>query len=144
MRALFGLLLLAALAAPSQACDGWGGSRGHAGYRAYGYRGYARPYWHHPYYARFGYQRPYLYYRQLRSFGYVGYMGQPYGQGFHGGCGGPFYYTYYPAYVTVAPLFTRLSVAITLDDMTSGKADKDGLPRPRTERVGSRFLGDIR
>ena len=138
MRALFALLLLAALATPSDACDNWGG-RG-----SYGYRSYARPYWHHPYYARFGYQRPYLYYRQLRSFGYAGYWGSPYAGGYHGGCGGPAYYTYYPAYVSVAPLYSRLSVVLTIDDMTARKTDKDGLPRPRSKPVGSRFLKDIR
>jgi hypothetical protein len=141
MRALFGLLLLAALAAPSDACETWG-----RGYRShYGYRGYSgRPYWHHPYYARFGYQRPYLFYRQLRYFGYRGYMSAPYAQGYYGGCGGPIYYTYYPAYVTVAPLYSRLSVALTIDDLTSRKTDRDGLPRARTGPVGSRFLKDIR
>lgn len=155
MRALFALLLLAALAAPSHACDGWGspGYRGYGyggyryGYRGYGYRGfrdrgYSQPYWHHPYYARFGFQRPYLFYRQLRSFGYRGYMSAPYAPGFFGGCGGAIYYTYYPAYITVAPVYTRLSVALTLDDMPSGTRDRDGLPRARTKPVGSRFLAD--
>jgi hypothetical protein len=144
MRALFALVLLGALAAPSHACDtwggGWGGHRAHHGYRGY----HARPYWHHPYYARFGYQRPYLYYRQLRYFGYRGYVSQPYASGFYGGCGGPIYYTYYPAYVTVAPLYSRLSVVLTIDDMPSRTTDQDGLPRARTEPVGSRFLKDIR
>jgi hypothetical protein len=137
MRALFALLLLAA-------------SRHLARLRRLGARLAAtlaatevprpmRPYWHHPYYARFGYQRPYLYYRQLRSFGYAGYMSRPFSGGFDGGCGGAIYYTYYPAYVTVAPLYSRLSVVLSLDDMTSIKTDRDGLPRARTEPVGSRF-----
>lgn len=150
MRALFAFLLLGALAAPSHACDSWGGGyrAGYGyGYRSYGwrgvgYRGYARPYWHHPYYARFGYQRPYLYYRQLRSFGYMGYMSAPYAWGGYGGCGSPYYYTYYPAYVSVAPVYSRLSVTLTIDDMTRAKRDQDGLPRARTKPVGSRFLAD--
>jgi len=153
MRVLFALLLLGALAAPSHACEsyGWrgygyrsyGGYRSH-GYRSYGYRSYAQPYWHHPYYARFGYQRPYLFYRQLRSFGYRGYVSAPYAWGSYGGCGGPIYYTYYPAYITVAPVYTRLSIALTLDDMPSAKRDQDGLPRARTKPVGNRFLVDAK
>jgi len=136
MRALFfALLLLAAFATPSPACDGWGGG--------YGYR--FRPYWHHPYYARFGYQRPYLYYRQLRSFGYVPYLSGPFGTGMFGGCGGAsfYYYTYYPAYVSVAPIYSRLGTALSLDDTVFSRRDRDGLPRARTKPVGSRFLGDI-
>jgi len=133
MRALLALSLLAALAAPSSACDGW----------SYG-RGYARPYWHHPYYARFGYQRPYLFYRQLRSFGYAGYLSGPYGGGMYGGCGGGYYYyTYYPRYISVAPLYTRLSVVLTLDGTAFSKRDRDGLPRSRKGPVGSRFLADL-
>jgi hypothetical protein len=142
MRALFALVLLGALAAPAVAQDcgcyqGWYG-------RTYAYprfagcrRGWQQPYWHHPYYARFGYQRPYLYYRQLRYFGYAGYMSPMWG-----GYGGYGYYTYYPAYVSVAPIYSRLGVALTLDDVTFSKGDADGLPRSRTGPVGSRFLAD--
>lgn len=157
MRALFALVLLAALAAPSSAHDcggygygGYGGGYGHSygyrGYRGYRYRGWEQPYWHHPYYARFGYQRPYLYYRQLRTFGYVPYVGGPFGSGMWGGCGGggAFYDSYYPAYVSVAPIYSRLGVALTLDDSVFSRRDPDGLPRVRTEPVGSRFLSDIR
>lgn len=154
MRALFALVLLAALAAPAAAdgCDtyrGWYGRTyaypGGYGYRGgYGHRhrGWQRPYWHHPYYARFGYQRPYLYYRQLRYFGYQGYVSPMWG-GF-GGYGG-FYYTYYPAYVGVAPVYSRLGVALTLDDAVFAKGgDPDGLPRARTGPVGSRFLKETK
>jgi hypothetical protein len=134
MRALLGLVLLASVASAHDCGCGYG-SYGGGGY---GYRSWRRPYWHHPYYARFGYQRPYLYYRQLRSFGYV-----PYAYGGYGGFGG--YYTYYPAYISVAPIYSRLGVALTLDDPVFSKpSDKDGLPRARTAPVGSRFLGDIR
>ena len=150
MRAVFALVLLGALAAPSFAheCGGYGyreygyrnygGGYGYRGYRGYRSRGWEKPYWHHPYYARFGYQRPYLYYRQLRY----------YGSGFPmwGGCGGGgSYYGYYPAFVSVAPIYSRLGVALTLDDSVfSQRRDPDGLPRARTEPVGSRFLSDIR
>ncbi len=150
MRALFALVLLAALASPASAEDAYGGGygyRGHGHGGGYGCRDRAwqRPYWHHPYYARFGYQRPYLYYRQLRYFGYVPYVSGPFGQGMFGGCGGgAFYYTYYPAYVSVAPIYSRLGVALTLDDPVFSRRDRDGLPRARKEVVGSRFLRDIR
>ena len=157
MRALFALVLLAALAAPSSAheCDGYrgygyrshGGAYGYRGYRGYRYRGWEQPYWHHPYYARFGYQRPYLYYRQLRTFGYVPYVSGPFGSSMWGGCGGggALYYTYYPAFVSVAPIYSRLGVALTLDDSVfSTRRDPDGVPHARTEPVGSRFLSDIR
>jgi hypothetical protein len=156
MRAFFALVLLGALAAPSSAHE-WGGGYGYRGYRhdgGYGYRGYRgyryrapeQPYWHHPYYARFGYQRPYLYYRQLRTFGYVPYASGPFGSSMWGGCGGggAYSYTYYPAYVSVAPIYSRLGVALTLDDPVFSKRDPDGLPRARTEPVGGRFLSDIR
>jgi hypothetical protein len=155
MRTLLALLLLGALAPPALAHDcccqggyGYGGYRYGGGYRGgyrYGYRyyggyrhgygGWRRPYWHHPYYARFGYQRPYLYYRQLRYFGYSPYATW-------GGCGG-WYYSYYPAFVSVAPVYSRLGVALTIDDPAFSKGgDPDGLPRARKEPVGSRFLGD--
>jgi hypothetical protein len=145
MRALFALLLLGALAAPASAQDWCGGGyggygyRGHGyrghGYRAYGCRGWQRPYWHHPYYARFGYQRPYLFYRQLRCFGYAGYASPAYASPIWGG-----YYTYYPAFVPVAPIYSRLGVALTIDDAVFTGRDRDGLPRARTTPVGSRFL----
>jgi hypothetical protein len=139
MRTFFALLLLAALAVPSSACE-WG----HGGYRYSAYRGWSQPYWHHPYYARFGFQRPYLYYRQLRSFGYAGYLSGPFVTGMFGGCGGAYFYTYYPAYVSVAPIYSRLGVALSLEDTVFSRRDRDGLPRPRTKPVGSRFLKDIR
>jgi hypothetical protein len=132
MRALLALLLLGALAAPAaQACDhGYGYRYYRSGYHR-PYR-HARPYWHHPYYARFGYQRPYLYYRQLRTFGYAAWYGD---------CGFG-YYTYYSPYVAVAPVYSRLGVALTLSDPVFA-GDPDGLPRSRTGPVGSRFLKDI-
>ena len=158
MRALFALVLLGALAAPAAAqgsCDcyrggygrsygypGYGhryGGYGYRGYRGYVYRGWQQPYWHHPYYARFGYQRPYLYYRQLRYFGYQGYMSPMWG-----GYGGGYYYSYYPAFVSVSPIYSRLGVALTLEDAVFSKGDPDGLPRARTGPVGSRFLADAK
>jgi len=142
MRAFFALVLLGALAAPASAHDGCTTYRGWYG-RTYAYpacrhRASQRPYWHHPYYARFGYQRPYLYDRQLRYYGY--------GPPMWGGCGGGglYRYAYYPAYVSVAPVYSRLGVALTLDDAVFSRRDPDGLPHARTEPVGSRFLSDIR
>ncbi len=154
MRALLALVLFVSLASAHDWCGGYGGAygyRGGYGYgRGYGYRSWQRPYWHHPYYARFGYQRPYLYYRQLRTFGYVPYVNGRCGMQVYGGFGGygayggyGAFYTYYPAYVTVAPVYSRLGVALTLDDSVFTKRDPDGLPRARTAPVGNRFLGDI-
>lgn len=141
MRALFALVLLGAVAAPSFAHDECGSYRGWYG-RTYAYPGYRhrsrawqQPYWHHPYYARFGYQRPYLYYRQLRYYG----SGFPMWGGYGGYC-----YGYYPAFVSVAPIYSRLGVALTLDDSVFSKRDPDGVPHARTEPVGGRFLSDIR
>lgn len=144
MRALIVLVLLASVASARDWCRGGCGYRGGYASRGYSLRSWQRPYWHHPYYARFGYQRPYLYYRQLRYYGYVPYAGG-FGPQVYGGCGGgAFYDTYYPAYVTVAPIYSRLGVALTLDDPVFTKRDPDGLPRARTAPVGNRFLGDIR
>jgi hypothetical protein len=144
MRALLVLLALggfeAAFAHPHGGCGyefhGTGYSRpgAYVRYIGYGWRSGARPYWHHPYYRRYAYMRPYLYSR-LRSYGYLPYDGY---------CGS--FYSYYPAYVGVAPVYTRLGVALTLGGRefdgpaAAAPGDRDGLPRARTELVGKRFL----
>lgn len=157
MRKLLALLVLAALAAPSLAGGysrahrgvGWR-SAGHRGfyYRRFGFRRYdrgdphaiharvarfheffghsGRPYWHHPYYLRrYGGFRPYQHYRVF---------------GYGGG-----YNLYYPPAVAIAPIYSRLSVILTLDDpvFDGPPPDRDGLPRSREGRVGRRFLVDL-
>ncbi len=167
MRRLLALLILAAVAAPSLAGD-YGGYRGHRfrgsfrgigfhgiGFRGIGFRRYdrgdphgiharvarfheffghsGRPYWHHPYYLRrFGGFRPYRYYR-MQGYGLYG----------HRRWGGS-YNLYYPPAVALAPIYSRLSVVLTLDDAVfdGPPADHDGLPRSRTGLVGKRFLVD--
>ena len=161
MRRLLALLILAALAAPTLA-GGW--HRGHR-VRGFGFRGYGfgfrsfsrydhsdphgihrrvarfhqffghsgRPYWHHPYYLRrFGGFRPYQYYRLGGGYLPCGYWG-----------GG--YNLYYPPAVAIAPIYSRLSVVLTLDDAVfdGPLADHDGLPRSREGLVGKRFLVDL-
>lgn len=161
MRKLVTLLLLAALATPSLA-GGWYrghrvrgfGFRGAWGYRTFGFSRYdpgdphgihrrvarfhqffghgGRPYWHHPYYLRrFGGFRPYQYFR-LGGYGACGYWGG----GFN---------LYYPPAVAIAPIYSRLSVVLTLDDAVfdGPLADHDGLPRTREGLVGKRFLVDL-
>lgn len=150
MRKLLALLVLAAITAPTLA----GGYRGF-GWRRFAFRRYdrgdphgiharvarfheffghsARPYWHHPYYLRrFGGFRPYYYYR---AFGY------------RGACGwwGGGYNLYYPPAVAIAPIYSRLSVVLTLDDAVfhGPPPDQDGLPRSREGLVGQRFLVDL-
>lgn len=157
MRKLLALLILAAVTAPTLA-GGYGRVRGvgwkNVGFRGYGYRRFGfrsydrgdphaiharvarfhqyfghsgRPYWHHPYYLRrFGGFRPYQHYRM---FGY-------------GGCG---YNLYYPPAVAIAPIYSRLSVVLTLDDAVfdGPPPDRDGLPRSREGLVGKRFLVDL-
>ncbi len=153
MRALFALVLLGALAAPAAAHDDCRTYRGWYG-RTYAYPRFncRRPYWHHRYYARFGYQRPYLYYRQLRTYTYgfpawggCGGGAFRYGNGYgYGGYDNCYGYGYYPAYVSVAPVYSRLGTALTLDDAVFSRPDADGLPRARTAPVGARFLVDAR
>jgi len=149
MRALFALVLLGALAAPALSHDDCRAYRGWFG-RTYSY---PRRTYCHPYYARYGYQRPYLYYRQLRTYGYGlprwggcgggGFSGYGYGHGYGYGCGYGYNF-YYPSFVSVAPVYSRLGTALTLDDAVFSRPDADGLPRPRTAPVGSRFLIDAR
>jgi len=163
MRRLLALLLLAAVTAPSLA-GGHRGFRGRGvGWRNVGFRGFAarrfgfggydrsdphgiharverfhqffghsgRPYWHHPYYLRrFGGFRPYQHYRLAGACGY--------------GWGGGFN-LYYPPAVAIAPIYSRLSVVLTLDDAVfdGPQADHDGLPRSREGLVGNRFLVDL-
>ncbi|MHC4550851.1 MAG: hypothetical protein ACYTEZ_19010 [Planctomycetota bacterium] len=160
MRTLWALLILGAVASPA-----WAHGPGYrTGYRTgyvrgyhraypvyYGHRGYRsasarlharvarfhayfghtrRPYWHHPYYLRrYGGYRPYRFHRFARYHGYYPYYG----------CG----YGYYPPAISVAPIYTRLSVVFTLDDpVFDGEktAAHDGLPRAREGLVGERFL----
>ena len=166
MRRLLALFILAAIAAPSLA-GGYYGHRGArfrgAGFRGFGFRSFSsydpgdphglhrrvarfhqffghsgRPYWHHPYYLRrFGGLRPYQYYRMHRYGGY-GYGGVGYGWG-----GG--FNLYYPPAVAIAPIYSRLSVVLTLDDAVfdGPLPDRDGLPRSREGLVGKRFLVDL-
>ncbi|MGH7162317.1 MAG: hypothetical protein ACREID_02445 [Planctomycetota bacterium] len=52
---------------------------------------------------------------------------------------------WYRAPVRIAPLFTRFSVALSLDDplfWTRGESDFDGAPQERAGPVGARFLID--
>ncbi|MHC4819509.1 MAG: hypothetical protein ACYTF8_15800 [Planctomycetota bacterium] len=164
MRKLLALLILAAVTAPTLA-GGYGRYRGHrvgfrgAAYRGYGFRRFGfrsydrgdphaiharvarfhqffghsgRPYWHHPYYLRrFGGFRPYQAYRM--GYGQCGY-------GWGGGSN-----LYYPPAVAIAPIYSRLSVVLTLDDAVfdGPPADHDGLPRSREGLVGQRFLVDL-
>ena len=160
MRRLLALLILAAITAPSLAggYHGFRGPRVHGvGFRSYGFRhrgfrGYdrgdphaiharvarfheffghsGRPYWHHPYYLRrFGGFRPYQVYRM--GYGGCGWVG-----GFN---------LYYPPAVAIAPIYSRLSVVLTLDDAVfdGPPPDRDGLPRSREGLVGRRFLVDL-
>jgi len=168
MRRLLALVILAAVAAPSLA-GGYYGYRG-ANFRGVGYRGIGfrrlgfsrydpgdphriharvarfhqffghsgRPYWHHPYYLRrFGGLRPYQYYR---VHGYGGYGHGGYGYGWGGG-----FNLYYPPAVAIAPIYSRLSVVLTMDDAVfdGPVPDRDGLPRSREGLVGKRFLVDL-
>ena len=144
-------------------------------YTVYGYGAYGRvssgrgrggryekpPYWKHPYYLRrFAGMRPYQYYRAARYFGYAPYtrrygVGARYGlgrgydrYGGYGSYGGYGYFTYYPRMIAVAPIYSRLGTALSIDGgdfdgPAAGRpADADGLPRPRKSLVGSRFLSD--
>ena len=173
MRRLLALLILAAVAAPSLA-GGYYGYRG-ARFRGFGFRrlGFSRydpgdphrtyarlarfhqffghsgrPYWHHPYYLRrFGGLRPYRYYR-MRDYGGYGYGGYGHGGYGHGGYGygwGGGFNLYYPPAVAIAPIYSRLSVVLTLDDAVfdGPLPDRDGLPRSREGLVGKRFLVDL-
>jgi len=130
----------------------WSGPRYSAYQSVGGYYG-NRPYWFHPYYARFGFMRPYQYYRVLRTFGPGAFHGTGWGAGWGwgGGCGGgAYYFSYYPAAISVAPIYSRLGVALTLDGWEfdgprpAPAGDADGLPRERTTLVGSRFLVDAK
>lgn len=171
MRRLLALLILAAVTAPSLA-GGYGfyrgnrigfrrvGFRGGFAARRFGFGGYdrsdphaiharvarfhqffghsGRPYWHHPYYLRrFGGMRPYRFYR-------TGGYGYRYGNCGGYGWGGGFN-LYYPPAVAIAPIYSRLSVVLTLDDAVfdGPPADHDGLPRSREGLVGKRFLVDL-
>jgi hypothetical protein len=170
MRRLLALLVLVAVAAPSMA-GGWYRTQRVRGFRShrFGWSRYdpgdphgiharvarfhrffghsARPYWHHPYYLRrFGGFRPYAYYRGL-GYGWAG-CGQRWGGGYGYGYGyghGYGYNLYYPPAVAIAPIYSRLSVVLTLDDaaFSGPPADHDGLPRSREGLVGKRFLVDL-
>jgi hypothetical protein len=175
MRRLLAFLVLAAIAAPSLADGAYGyrGARFRsAGFRGFGFRSFSsydpgdphgiharvarfhqffghrgRPYWHHPYYLRrFGGLRPYQHYRMHRYGGYgcgrYGYGGHEWG-GY--GWGGGFNNLFYPPAVALAPLYSRLSVVLTMDDavFAGPLPDRDGLPRSREGLVGKRFLVDL-
>lgn len=103
------------------------------------YRGYYRPYRsHYRYGSRYGYRRYYP-----RYFGY--------GYGYGYGCYGYRYrYRAYRPYLAFSPIYSRIMTVLTIDDeefdgpaAAPAPADHDGLPRPRREPVGARFLVDV-
>lgn len=145
MRALPVLTLALALAGPAFA----GPCRDHR----YG-SGYYRYQHFHRYHAPRLHARPsaYGYYPAWNAPGPCGGYGWHGGYGGHGwyggyGYGGWYGYRYFRPVLRFSHVYTRAFTVLTIDDdafSRAGTPAQDGLPQPRTEPVGSRFLVDTR
>jgi hypothetical protein len=124
------------------------GFRYHAKYVPYRWsctphRGYYRGYYRSPYRSHYRYGAGYRY----RRYYYPRYHGDCYAYGY----GYRYGRRYYRPYLSFSPIYTRILTVLTIDDeefdgpaaAQTPQPDADGLPRPRKEPVGARFLVDL-